>query len=70
MARHGVDLHEKLLNHVSRTFSGVQGVFQRYSFADEMRAAMKLWGDHVEKIVRSQESQTVSGLVRKNNNIL
>jgi hypothetical protein len=55
MARDGVDLHvtEKLLNHVSGTFSGVQGVYQRYSFADEMRAAMKLWGDHVEKIVRN-----------------
>ena len=42
---------EKLLNHVSGSFGGIVGVYQRHSFADEKRAAIDLWGRHVEGIV-------------------
>jgi integrase len=35
---------ERLLNHVSGSFAGVVGIYQRHSFADEMRAAMDAWG--------------------------
>ena len=54
MARIGVDLPviEKMLNHVSGTFSGVQGVYQRRSFEKEMREAMLLWGNHLEKLTK------------------
>jgi integrase len=52
MARLGVALPvvEKCLNHASGSFGGIVGVYQRHSFADEMAAAFKSWGDHVDSI--------------------
>ena len=49
MARLGVALPvvEKLLNHVSGTFSGVQGIYQRHDFADEKRQALEVWAQHL-----------------------
>jgi len=54
MARLGVNLPviEKLLNHVSGSFAGIVGTYQRHSFADEKRAAMTAWANHVEAIVK------------------
>jgi integrase len=56
MAKLGVNLPviEKLLNHVSGSFAGIVGVYQRHSFADEKRAAMQKWARHVEAIVRGK----------------
>lgn len=34
---------EKLLNHVSGSFAGVAGVYNRHTYADEMRAAVDAW---------------------------
>src|SRR5262249_5877144 len=50
MAGLGVDLPiiERCLNHISGSFSGIVSIYQRYDFADEMRAAMERWGRHVE----------------------
>ncbi len=42
---------ERLLNHISGTFSGVAGVYQRYDFMPEMRDAVKRWEDHLRKII-------------------
>jgi integrase len=43
MARIGVPLHviERLLNHVSGSFGGIVGVYQRHSFMPEMREAIE-----------------------------
>lgn len=41
---------EKLLNHVSGSFRGVVGVYQRYDFQLEMRAALEKWEAHVKAI--------------------
>jgi integrase len=38
---------EKLLNHVSGSFRGVAGIYQRYDFQPEMREAMEKWEAHV-----------------------
>jgi integrase len=45
MASIGVPLQvvERILNHVSGSFGGVVGVYQRYSYADEMREALEKW---------------------------
>src|SRR5262249_21586994 len=53
MAKLGVNLPviEKVLNHVSGSFAGVAGVYQRHDFAGEKRAALEKWGAHVESIV-------------------
>lgn len=62
MARLGVNVAvaEKVLNHVSGTFSGVVGVYQRHDFADEKRRALTAWADHVEELTRPKESNVVS----------
>lgn len=45
MAALGTPIHvtEKLLNHVSGTLSGVAGVYNRYSYATEMRSAIEAY---------------------------
>lgn len=49
MARLGVQIHivEKILNHVSGSFGGIVGVYQRHDFADEKRLALTAWARHV-----------------------
>ena len=49
MAALGVQLPvvEKILHHLSGSFGGVAGIYQRHSFRDEMAAALDLWGQHV-----------------------
>ncbi len=55
MARLGVSLAviEKILNHVSGSFAGIVGVYQRHEFSEEKRQALEKWADHVERLVRS-----------------
>jgi hypothetical protein len=43
---------EKILNHVSGSFGGVAGVYQRHAFAVEKRAALHKWTARVAVIVR------------------
>jgi hypothetical protein len=45
---------EKLLNHVSGSFAGIVGVYQRHSFADEKRTAMTAWSRFVEQLVTGE----------------
>lgn len=49
MARLGVAPHvvERVLNHASGTFAGVAGIYNRFSYLDEMRAALEAWERHV-----------------------
>lgn len=49
MAAVGVTLHviERVLNHVSGSFGGIVGVYQRHSFSAEMRDALERWADAV-----------------------
>jgi integrase len=49
MAKLGVSLPvvEKLLNHVSGSFGGVAGIYQRHDFADEKRDALERWSRRV-----------------------
>ena len=53
LAKLGTDLAviEKVLNHVSGSFAGIVGVYQRHEFADEKRDALQKWADHVEELV-------------------
>jgi integrase len=56
MARLGIGLSviEKVLNHVSGSFAGIVGVYQRHEFADEKRQALQRWADYVERLVDKQ----------------
>ncbi len=61
MARLGINLPviEKLLNHVSGSFAGIVGIYQRHSFSDEKRAAMQAWARHVASIVAGTTAANV-----------
>ena len=67
MAKLGINLPviEKLLNHVSGSFAGIVGVYQRHSFADEKRAAMAGWARHVEAIVSGETAANVVSMKAK-----
>ncbi|MCC3247429.1 integrase arm-type DNA-binding domain-containing protein [Methylocystis sp. WRRC1] len=53
MGRLGVDLVviERCLNHVSGSFGGIVGVYQRQKYEIETRAALDLWAHHVGALV-------------------
>lgn len=55
MASLGVRLEvvEKLLNHISGSFAGVAGIYQRHTFMDEMRAAIIAWDKHLTSLLKS-----------------
>jgi integrase len=52
MAGLGVPPHivERILNHVSGSFGGVAGIYNRFAYEAEMRQALEMWGGHLEKI--------------------
>jgi integrase len=45
---------ERLLNHVSGSFGGIVGVYQRYDYMPEMREAIAKWESHVLTLVQRQ----------------
>lgn len=47
-----IEVVEKALNHVSGSFAGIVGVYQRHTFADEKRVALDTWAAHVIALVR------------------
>lgn len=53
MARIGVALPviERCLNHVSGSFAGIVGVYQRHEFEPEKEAAFRAWGDHLARLI-------------------
>ncbi|QND58229.1 tyrosine-type recombinase/integrase [Mesorhizobium huakuii] len=67
MARLNINLPviEKLLNHVSGTFSGIVGVYQRHEFSAEKRAAMAAWGNFVDDLMKPTKPNVVPLRSRK-----
>jgi len=63
LAARGVSIPaiERLLNHISGTFGGVVGVYQRYDYMPEMRDAIEKWEHHVLKIAGASEGEDRSG---------
>ena len=44
---------ERLLNHISGSFGGIVGVYQRYDYLPEMRDAMARWENHISILMIS-----------------
>ena len=44
---------ERLLNHVSGSFSGIVGVYQCYDFFPEMQDAITRWEDHIQNLAQN-----------------
>jgi integrase len=55
----GVAVAEKVMNHVSGTFAGIVGVYQRHDFLAEKRHALNLWADHVARLTTEREPNVV-----------
>jgi len=53
MAAIGVSLPvvERCLNHVSESFGGLRGVYQRHEFSAEMANAFTRWDAHLQSLV-------------------
>ncbi|NZD54138.1 tyrosine-type recombinase/integrase [Rhizobium leguminosarum] len=53
MARLGVPVHvvEAVINHRSGSIKGVAAVYNRYDYAEEKRAALIAWADHVKQVI-------------------
>jgi hypothetical protein len=45
------EVTEKYINHVSGSFGGIVGVYQRHTFMGEMRDALKLWEAKLSSLV-------------------
>jgi hypothetical protein len=56
LAELGVAPHviERSLNHVSGTISGVAAVYNRYTYLQEMRAAIALWETRLHSIIDAE----------------
>jgi integrase len=54
MAKLGIPLPtiEKVLNHVSGSFGGIVGVYQRHEFSTEKAAALTTWAEHILAITK------------------
>ncbi len=53
------EVTEAVLNHVSGSKSGVAGIYQRHDWADEKRAALQAWSDHVERLLTGVDQTNV-----------
>ena len=62
MAELGTPIHvtEKLLNHVSGTLSGVAGVYNRYTYATEMRSAIEAYETRLQALILPSVSSVLS----------
>src|ERR1700730_54630 len=47
---------ERLLNHISGSFGGVAGIYQRFAFADEKADALDRWARHLEGLTSGEAS--------------
>src|SRR5262249_30829025 len=67
MARLGVRLPviEKVLNHVSGSFRGIVGVYQRHEYAAEKRHALQTWANHIEALVNGKADDKIVQLTRR-----
>lgn len=42
---------ERLVNHISGSFGGVAGIYNRYQFDDEKRDALARWAQHIQGLI-------------------
>jgi integrase len=66
MADLGVQPHviEAILNHTSGHKAGVAGIYNRSTYANEKRAVLDLWANHLRVIVAQAEGANVTRLKR------
>jgi integrase len=62
LASLGVAIHviEKLLNHTSGQISGVAAIYNRFSYAKEMREAIETWEAHLASLLPQETTLSKS----------
>ena len=55
-----VEVIERSLNHLSGSFGGVAGIYQRDPMTDEVRAARERWATHVEGLVAGKPTNVTA----------
>ena len=53
------EVTEAVLNHVSGSRGGVAGIYQRHDWAEEKRAALQAWAEHVERLLTAFDGTNV-----------
>jgi integrase len=51
---------ERCVNHVSGSFGGVAGVYQKHEFAAEKREALQRWAKHVENLASGRPANVIA----------
>jgi integrase len=61
MAEIGIEPHviEAVLNHASGHKAGIAGIYNRASYAKQMKTALALWADHLQSVVTGGERKVV-----------
>jgi integrase len=54
-----LEVTESVLGHRSGSFRGIVRVYQRHDFADEKRAALERWSDHIESITTGKPGKVI-----------
>jgi hypothetical protein len=55
-----LEVTEAVLNHVGGSRAGIVGVYQRHEYAEEKRAALERWADHVDGLIHGRTSNVVN----------
>jgi len=55
-----LEVTERVLNHVSGSFGGIVGVYQRDALAEERATALERWAERVEQIVSGEPAQVLT----------
>jgi integrase len=67
MARAGADIAviERAVNHISGSFGGIVGVYQKHKYEDEVRLALQAWERLLLSIVSGGERENVVAMERR-----
>jgi integrase len=67
MARLGIEPHiiERVLNHISGSQAGVAGVYNRFRYEPEKRAALEAWAAHLAQLIDDPPAGNVVPLSRR-----
>ena len=65
MAQLKVPLHviELVLNHRSKSLSGVAGIYNRHEYLDEQRAALERWARHLEDLLVNAQNGAIEAAI-------
>ena len=55
-----VEVIEAALGHLSGSFRGIVGTYQRHDFADEKRVALQRWADHIGQLVTGKPAKILA----------